>query len=353
MRQRSGWINAAAPWVAMTVVIGIGLAPAQAGPRRDGAGFCTQTANYQFKACGFEVQDNYWTEVAKCTNESNDADRAACMSDAATVRAQESQTCRDALEGRKEFCREIGEARYDPDFDEQRFETDYNNLPAVNPFFPIKPGNHWEFAGRGETVVVDVLNKTKLIDGVTCIVVRDVVSRDGSPVEATDDWLAQAKDGNIWYCGEEVKDYETFPGDRPADPELFSIDGTFKVDRDGAKAGILYQRYPVEDLAYREEFAIGSAEDVSKVESANYTYGRDAELDQWVPAALGSLMCGGGGCVVTENQNLRNPGDLALKYYSPGIGVFLEVHPDSGDTLQITGCNVDSRCNRLPRPAGN
>ena len=39
--------------------------------------------------------------------------------------------------------------------------------------------------------------------------VRDRVTDDGDLIEDTDDWLAQARDRNVWYFGEEVKDYET------------------------------------------------------------------------------------------------------------------------------------------------
>ena len=320
----------------------------QGSERRDSGRFCTQSANTLYRACGFETQDDYWVAIAQCINESDDADRAECQADAEAAKREQVQHCREVLDGRLQFCRALGEARYDPDFDEQLFETDYTNLPSLNPFFPIAIDNHWEFAGAGETVAVDVLDRTKLIDGVTCIVVRDIVSKNGAVVEATDDWLAQAKDGNVWYCGEEVKDQETFEGDDPPAPELVSIDGSFKVGRDGAKAGILYLRHPVEGQVYREEFSIGNAEDVSRVESADYTYGEDEDLDRWVPANLGTLLCGAGGCVVTENKNLLDPGDLALKYYTPGIGVFLEVHPDTGETVQIVGCNMDPRCGRLP-----
>ena len=83
--------------------------------------------------------------------------------------------------------------------------------------------------GANEFTTVQVLNSTKLIAGVTCIVVRDQVFEDGDLVEDTDDWFAQAKDGNVWYCGEEAKDFESFKGDEPRKPELVSIDGSFKA----------------------------------------------------------------------------------------------------------------------------
>jgi hypothetical protein len=51
----------------------------------------------------------------------------------------------------------------------------------------------------------------------------EVVTVDGAVHEATDDWIAQGRDGTVWYCGEEVKDYETFPGDQPLQPEFLEV----------------------------------------------------------------------------------------------------------------------------------
>ena len=43
--------------------------------------------------------------------------------------------------------------------------------------------------------------------GVTCVVVRDRVTSRGRPVEKTDDWYAQDKQGNVWYFGEDARDF--------------------------------------------------------------------------------------------------------------------------------------------------
>jgi hypothetical protein len=42
---------------------------------------------------------------------------------------------------------------------------------------------------------------------VTCVVVNDKVTMGGVVVEDTNDWVAQARDGDVYYCGEEVKDF--------------------------------------------------------------------------------------------------------------------------------------------------
>jgi hypothetical protein len=104
--------------------------------------------------------------------------------------------------------------------------------------------------------------------------------------EATDDWYASAKDGSVWYFGEEVKDFETFRGDNPVRAELVSIDGSFKAGRDGDKPGIIALASPKPGDAYLEEFSVGNAEDVTEILSTTYSYGHDAELDENVPRKL-------------------------------------------------------------------
>ena len=220
----------------------------------------------------------------------------------------------------------------------------------ISEFAPhtLKIGNKWELSGAGEIVKIEVLNKTKLIDGVNCIVVRDIVRKEGAVAEATDDWLAVARDGNVWYCGEEVKDYEVFAGDKPMNPEFVSNAGSFKVGRDGDKPGIFFQATPRAGKLYREEFSVANAEDLSLVLSTTYSYGKNSTLDRGVPATLAQLLCEGD-CVVLKAFNANDPGVTAIKYYSPGIGNFLEVTA-TVEAVQLVKCNMDPRCASLPKP---
>ena len=158
-----------------------------------------------------------------------------------------------------------------------------------------------------------------------------------------------SRDGTVWYCGEEVKDYESVDGDDPRRPELVSIDGSFKTGRDGDKPGVIFQASPSPGESYLEEFSLGNAEDVTDVLSTTYGFGADAELDRFVPPALAQLLCAGD-CVVTRNYSLLEPGVSARKYYARDVGFFLEVSPDTGEVTQLVGCNVDPRCASLPTP---
>ena len=223
----------------------------------------------------------------------------------------------------------------------------------LNPYFPLKVGNRWVYEGGDETITVEVLRATKLIEGVTCIVVNDLVEEDGVKIEDTDDWYAQREDTrDMWYVGEIAKNFETFDGDRPDEPELVDIDGSWKTGRDGAKPGILIEANPEPGNAYRQEISLGEAEDVAEVLSNTYFYGKpptedSPSLDFGVPEALANALCSEADpCVVTRDFTALEPGVEERKYYAPWIGVFLEVDLETGDIVQLVEC---SNCPPLPQ----
>jgi len=341
--------------VAMTAVLftqlpaSVGLTAASgAAVQTSGAQYCSSTAALLQRACGFDTDDTYWTTVAKCTNLSDPQKRAECMFDAENTKIEGAQECQAQYATRLGACRLLGEDRYDPETDPGAFERNFANLRNPNRYFPLTIGNRWEYRSGHERNTVEVLDQTKRIDGVTCIVFRDLVSVDGKLHEATDDWYAQAEDGTVWYFGEEVKNYETFAGDRPRAPELVSIDGSFKAGRELDKPGIIFLNSPSKGDVYLEEFSLGNAEDVTEILSTTYSFGASAELDHLVPRTLAKRFCNGD-CVVTKNYSLLEPGIFARKYYAPGVGVILEVEVNTGQVVALTDCNFDARCDNLSK----
>ena len=312
-------------------------------------GFCSATAEALFRACNGEAQDDYWVAAGYCINISNDAERARCGADAKKELADARDTCQEQREGRKQVCKALGEERYDPDLTPDLFESDVAHLQFPNAYYPLKIGDSWTYETESEFNTVTVTNMRKSIEGITCIVVRDIVKTDGKVTESTYDWFAQAKDGTVWYFGEDTATYETFPGDVPMRPELTGNEGSFKAGRDGSKPGIIFLGSPRNSAVYYEEFSLGNAEDIATVISTHYSYGSDPDLDKDVPQELARFLCSGGDCVVTRNQSLLEPGTFERKYYARGIGVFLET-TSSGEVVQLTNCNFDSRCSRLPSP---
>lgn len=93
-----------------------------------------------------------------------------------------------------------------PDYDPQLDPADF--VPQVtNQFFPLAPGTTYSCEGKTEegteTTVVEVLDETRTILGITATVVRDRVFLDGELIEDTFDWFAQQNTGDVWYLGED------------------------------------------------------------------------------------------------------------------------------------------------------
>ena len=182
---------------------------------------CSQTATAAFKACRSEIADDYWIAVGNCNNLSDSGERKDCLQDAGVDFNEARGLCKDQREARLELCEGLGESPYDPQIDPTNF-VDFKKIVengasfSTNPYFPLVPGTGWNYEtydGDGtliEKIRVEVLNETKEILGVNCIVVRDqVFEADGvSPIEDTRDWYAQDLEGNVWYFGEIAQQFE-------------------------------------------------------------------------------------------------------------------------------------------------
>ena len=93
--------------------------------------------------------------------------------------------------------------------------------------------------------------------GVTTLVVRDREWLNDQMAEDTRDWVAQDKDGNVWYFGEAVDNYE--------DGKLVDHDGSWEAGVDGALPGIVMLSNPKAGDTYRQEYYPGKAEDMGTV----------------------------------------------------------------------------------------
>ena len=190
-----------------------------------------------------------------------------------------------------------------------------------NPYWPMAVGNRWVFSetdttGTREKVVVEVVDETKMIaNGVEARVVRDTATEDGVPVEITDDWFAQDSDGNIWYLGEYVTNFED---GKPVDHE-----GSFETGVDGAEAGVVMPANPQAGMEYRQEYYAGEAED----QGAVVTVG---EEQVQVPFGFYDT-----DVLMTRDLNPNEPKTQELKFYAPDIGPLLSIHTD-GDGGRAT-----------------
>lgn len=162
-------------------------------------------------------------------------------------------------------------------------------------------------------------HETKEILGVTYIVVRDTVVVDGEIVEDAYDWFAQDKDGNVWYMGEDSKEYE--------DGQVVSTEGSWEANVDGAKPSIIMEADPQVGDSYRQEYYKGEAEDMGEVVS----------LNESVTVPYGTY----DNCLQTKEWTPLEPDVLEYKYYAPDVGPVLEVSVDSGERVELVDISID------------
>lgn len=304
------------------LVAGVVLISGTAGADPAEAGSCTNTARSVLAACYAEAIDDLWIARGNCINLSDDRDRRDCRGEARAERRDARALCREQLAARRELCTALGEDRYDPEFDPADFvdPREIGDTVEPNPYFPLIPGTRWVYEGGDETITVTVTEDTKSIEGVTCLVVTDLVEVDGQPIEDTDDWYAQDLEGNVWYCGEISESFETVAGDDPEVAELVDIEGSWKTGRDSAKPGILMLASPQVGDIYRQEVALGDAEDAAEV--------IDIKGTARVPAASCKKSC-----VVTREFTPIEPDVEANKYYARDIGLILE--EEDGERVEL------------------
>jgi hypothetical protein len=211
---------------------------------------------------------------------------------------------------------------------EEERQIDLNYNPVINPenfvedvtniFFPLGPGTVFTYKSQTadglETIVVTVLPEKKNVAGVSCTVVSDIVSIGGKVIEDTHDWYAQDKDGNIWYMGEDVSNYEN--------GELVDHEGSFEAGVDGAKPGIIMMANPVLEMPYRQEYYFNVAEDWGKVIAKGVS----------VTTTYGTF----NNCIKTADWNAIEPdAPIEFKYYAPNVGLVKEEIDGSSENVDL------------------
>jgi hypothetical protein len=183
-----------------------------------------------------------------------------------------------------------------------------------NPYLPFHAGSTWVYKDSitGERTAVRATSQTKLIaNGVTARVVRDTVTLGGRLVEDTIDWYAQDVRGNVWYMGEDTKEYEH--------GKVVSTEGSWEAGVDGARAGIAMPAHPRVGRQYRQEYYAGHAEDKARVLS----------LDDQAEVPAGHYKQ----VLLTREWTPLEPDVLEYKLYARGVGVVLEVTVSGGSEL--------------------
>jgi hypothetical protein len=198
---------------------------------------------------------------------------------------------------------------YHPKIDPAQFSSH-----VTNPYFPLKPGTTHVLVGLRDGVKTrhqqTVLNKTKTIIGVPCIVIHDLVTDHAGKVEDTIDWYSQDKAGNVWYFGEATKEYTK--------GVVTSTMGSWEAGVDGAQPGMVVKADPKPGPVYRQEYRPGVALDTAKVLTNNATvqiHGRSFHK-----------------VVITKDINPLDPSFHERKWFAQGIGLIKSTKVGGGHT---------------------
>lgn len=182
-----------------------------------------------------------------------------------------------------------------------------------NRWFPLRPGNRLVYRGSEDghrlRDVFYVSHRTRVIDGVTCRVVRDRLFEDGILRERTTDWYAQTKRGTVWYFGEQTAELDRHG-------KVVSREGSFRSGRGGAEAGIFMPARLRVGQSFQQEDLPGQAEDRFTVTDLS------ACVD--IPLLKSSH------ALLTTETSVLEPGVLDHKLYVRDLGTVRELTVKGG-----------------------
>lgn len=185
----------------------------------------------------------------------------------------------------------------------------YFSLPVDTKFIYEEPTDEGV-----ERIEIVITGETKVVDGVKTLVYWDRAWLNDELVEDTRDYIAQHKNGDLWYFGEDVDNY--------AKGKLVNHAGSWRSGRNGAKPGIWVKANPRVGESYQQEYYPGEAEDMVDVVS----------LSETVTTRYGTFT----GCLKTYDWTPLDPASLEYKYYCPQVRMLVLEHDiPSGEEAQL------------------
>jgi hypothetical protein len=180
-----------------------------------------------------------------------------------------------------------------------------------NPYFPLPAGRTFVYRGaengKKELDRMHVTGRTKNIAGITATVVSDnVYEPPPRLLEKTFDYYAQDDKGNVWYLGENTREF--LRGGK------VDRSGSWLAGTNGAKPGLIMEAHPRVPDGYRQECLSGEAEDLA-----------------WVVGRGGS-----NDLLRTLEVSPLEPSIVERKVYRPRVGVVSEQQLSGGhETLKL------------------
>lgn len=284
-------------------------AAAAAAAARAAGSTCDRTTDLADDACEQAARADLFLALGVCANTAAPAARQRCVEQARQALPEEQGLCEAQERSRRKVCQALGQAPYDPVIRPGDFVRE-----ITNPYLPLRPGTEFVYrSGKNDVTAVIVLHRTKQILGVRCVVVRDTVRVGGEIEEDTFDYYAQDRAGNVWYFGEDTAE---FAGGVPV-----STEGAWIAGVEGAKPGIVMPARPAIGVTYRQEFALGEAEDLARVQS----------LRERVAVPFGTFR----DVLQTFDFTPLDPQAREHKFYAPGVGLVLAVNLETGEREEL------------------
>jgi hypothetical protein len=264
-----------------------------------------------YRTARAEAQADFWLKIANALNGPLE-DLGSRVQEARIELREDLDLAEAQYAARREVRLHLGNGGYDPQIEPADFST-----TVSNPYMPLIPGRtliyEMHTAEGVERKEVSTYNSTFTVAGFDCRVVRELELFDGVVIEDTTNWYAQDTSGNVWYFGEIARHYE--------DGILDSLEGSWRVGKDEARAGRVMLANPQVGDIYRQEYAVGVSEDLAKVIS----------MSENVSVPAGNFQ----GCLMIGDWSPIEPDDVTTKFYYPSVGLVMEVERATGDRLEL------------------
>jgi len=181
------------------------------------------------------------------------------------------------------------------------FSVDKTKLSSTGKgtYFILDPGYTLHFQAGKDTLIITVLEETRIVEGVTTRVVEERETEGGKLAEVSRNYFAvDTATGDVYYFGEDVDMYKN--------GKVTSHEGAWLSGVNGAKFGLLVPGAPKVGDRYYQESAPKVAMDRAEVLSVG------AEVK--VPAGVFK------NCLHTKETSAIESGSED-KFYAPGVGL--------------------------------
>jgi hypothetical protein len=181
------------------------------------------------------------------------------------------------------------------------FSVDKAKLSSIGrgTYVVLEPGYTLHMQSGKDTLIITVLEGTKVVDGVTTRIVEEREMEGGQLIEVSRNYFAVATaTGDVYYFGEDVDMYKN--------GKVTGHEGAWLSGVNGAKFGLLVPGAPKPGDRYYQESAPKIAMDRAEVVSAT----------EEVKVPAGTFK----NCLHTKESSALERG-TEDKYYAPGVGL--------------------------------